>query len=193
MWHNVYLGLCFPTSAPTRRLGSAFLHGVGGPSGWRRWCWGGSRYHTPLSFIRTRGPPSASSASAYSKGFSDRECNVKVRTDFWSLVHAFVPLVLFSWLVLCFCVLSIFYCLNSDKTLMTPLNYCFLTSPIQTVNSIVTNDVRQRCRKTVWVKSSSMEVRHALKKSNTYTHTLTYTHTHKHTPPFLSFCPCWLI
>ena len=56
---------------------------------------------------------------------------------------------------------SVVCCLTNDTTdnpselLHSNLSQ---TSPIQTVNSIVTNDVRQRCQKTAWVKSSSMEV-----------------------------------
>lgn len=63
---------------PIRRQGSGSCPGAAGLSGWRRWCWGGLRCHTPLPFTLTLVPLSASTANVCWRVSSARECSVKV-------------------------------------------------------------------------------------------------------------------
>lgn len=63
---------------PIRRRGSGSSPGAAGPSGWRRWCWGGSRCPTPSPFTLTLVPPSANTASDCWRVSFARACSVKV-------------------------------------------------------------------------------------------------------------------
>lgn len=66
------------SKGPIRRQGSGSCPGVAGPSGWRRWCWGVLRCHTPSPFTPTLVPLSASTASACSRVSFAKACSVKV-------------------------------------------------------------------------------------------------------------------
>lgn len=68
----------FCSRGPTRRRASGSSPGAAGPSGWRRWCWGGSRCPTPSPFTRTLVPPSANTARGCSRVCFARACSAKV-------------------------------------------------------------------------------------------------------------------